>query len=204
MKNLRRLIETTLIGGLIFLIPLVFVVAVLGKAIQIMKSVAVPLANFIPYETLGGIALVPILIGLILFSSCLAAGMLARSTAGQKIYGKLDAALLQMIPGYAWVKGVTGGIRDEDADEVLKPVFVRFDDQSQLAFEVDRVAGDLVVIYLPGAPDPRSGIVSYVTSDRVQSIDVDFKLVTNICKNLGRGSNKLQSIPQGQKFNEAT
>jgi uncharacterized membrane protein len=197
MKNFRDLIWITLIGGFIFLIPLVFVVVVVGKAFQIMKTVAVPLGNMIPYETVGGFALVPILTGLILFFSCLTAGMLARSPPGRKIYAKLDAALLHIIPGYAWIKGVTGGISDEDADEVLKPVLVKFDDQSQLAFEVDRTANGLAVVYMPGAPDPRSGTISYVTSDRIQAIDVDFKVVTKICKNLGRGSSDLLSTQPG-------
>ena len=188
MINLRRLIRTTLLGGIVFLIPLVFVVAVVGKAISIMQSVAVPLGEFIEVESVAGVAIVPILTTAFMIFSCLIAGLLARSSGGQKIYRKLDTVLLQMIPGYAWVKGVTGGIRDEDADEVLKPVLVAFDDQSQLAFEVDRDAEGLVAIYIPGAPDPRAGTVSYVTSDRVQALNVDFKVVTKICKNLGRES----------------
>jgi len=188
MKNLRSLIWTTLLGGVIFLIPLVAVVVVFGKAIHIMQSVAIPLGEMIPVESVAGIAIVPILTTVIMFASCLAAGMLARSARGQKVYSKLDTVLLQLIPGYAWVKGITGGIRDEDADEVLKPVLVTFDDQSQLAFEVDRAVDGFVAIYIPGAPDPRSGTVSYVTSDRIQAVDVGFKAVTKICKNLGRES----------------
>jgi len=47
---------------------------------------------------------------------------LAQSSGGQKIYSKLDTLLLQMISADAWVRGVTGGIRDEGADEVLFPV----------------------------------------------------------------------------------
>jgi len=188
MKNLRRLIRTTLIGGFVFLIPLVFVVAVFGKAIQIMKSVAVPLAKFVPVDSIAGVAIVPILATIIVILSCLVAGIIARSPVGQKTYKKIDAVLLQLIPGYAWIKGVTGGIREDEAEEALKPVMVRFDDQLQLAFEVDRTENDLVAVFVPGAPDPRSGDVSYVTSDRVQPVDAGFHAITKICKNLGRGS----------------
>jgi uncharacterized membrane protein len=188
MKNLRILIRTTLLGGVVFLIPLVFVVAIVGKAIQIMKSVAIPVGKLIPVEHVGGIAVVPILTALFLILSCLIAGGLARSPGGQKLYKKLDTVLLQVIPGYAWVKGVTGEIHDEDAEEVLKPVCVALDDQFQLAFEVDRAEDGLVAVYVPGAPDPRSGTVSYVTGDRVRPINASFKTVAKICKNLGRGS----------------
>ena len=101
-KRVRKLIGTTLIGGVIFLIPLVFIVAVLGKAIQIMKSVAVPLSKFIPVESVAGVAVVPILIGTILFLSWLLTGLFARSPWGKRLYAKVDNVLLQMIPGYAW------------------------------------------------------------------------------------------------------
>lgn len=61
MNGMRQLIRTTLVGGIIFLIPLVFVVAVFGKAVQIMKSVAVPIGDLIPIESVAGVAIVPIL-----------------------------------------------------------------------------------------------------------------------------------------------
>ena len=172
MGSLRRLIRTTLIGGILFLIPLVFVVVVVGKAFQIMKVVATPLAKLIPAQNLAGYAVVELLTVGIMILGCLLAGTLARSPWGRKVNEKLDAVLLQMIPGYAWVKGITGGIRDDDAEDLLKPVLVRFDDQTQLGLEVDRAADGRVTVYVPGAPDPRSGAVSYVTSDRIQPINL--------------------------------
>jgi uncharacterized membrane protein len=197
MNTLRRLIRDTLIGGVLFLIPLVFVVVVFGKAFQIMKVVAAPLGKLIIIESFAGFAIVEILTVLIMILSCLLAGAAARSPWGRKVNEKLDAILLQMIPGYAWVKGMTGDIHDEDAEEALKPVLVRFDDQFQLAFEVDRAADGLVAVYLPGSPDPRSGAVSYVTGDRIQPIDTGFKAVVKVCKNLGRGSTAILSGQKG-------
>jgi len=95
---------------------------------------------------------------------------------------------------YSWVKGITGSIRDEEAEDFLKPVLVRLDDQRQLAFEVDRGEDGMVAVYLPGSPDPRSGVLSYVTDDRVQPMNVGFRAVTKVCKNLGRGS--LDMLPK--------
>ena len=188
MKALRRMIRDTLIGGILFLVPMVFLVVVVGKAFQIMKVAATPLANLISPQSLPGFAVVELLTTAILILSCFLVGMLARSPLAQKLSEKLDTILLQMIPGYAWVKGMTGDIRDEDAEEALKPVLVRFDDQFQLAFEVDRATDGLVAVYLPGAPYPRSGTGSDGTGDRIQAVDVGFKTVVRTCKNLGRDS----------------
>jgi len=124
----------------------------------------------------------------IMILCCLLAGTLARSPWGRRVNEQLDAVLLQMIPGYAWVKVITGGIRDDGAEDLLKPVLVRFDDQTQLAFEVDRCGDGLIAVYVPGAPDPRSGAVSDVTRDHIQPVNAGFKTVVRICNNLGRGS----------------
>jgi uncharacterized membrane protein len=193
VKRLRQLFRTTLIGGIVFLIPFVFVVVFFGKAFQIMKVVATPVSKLIPYDRLVGFIVVDIITVVIIILFCLLAGALARSSWGRKANRKLDAALLQMIPAYAWVKGMTGELRDEDAEDVLKPVLIRFDDQHQLGFEVDRTENGLVAVYLPGSPDPRSGTVSYVTVDRLQPVDAAVAAVTKVQKNLGRGSTAILS-----------
>ncbi len=48
----------------------------------------------------------------------------------------------------------------------MQPMLVRFDDNSQLGFEIERLDNGQVVIYLPGAPGPWSGSVAYFSADR--------------------------------------
>ena len=53
--------------------------------------------------------------------------------------------------------------------------------------------GGNVVVFLPGAPNPWSGSVVYVSEDRVESLDMaPIDAVKNI-RVLGRGSAKLAS-----------
>ena len=188
MKRTVEFLRLTLIGGVIFLIPLVIVVAAVGKAFQIMQVVAAPLNRLIPIESVAGFAFIDILTIVVMVLLCLIAGLAARSPWGRKMYAKLDELLLQMIPGYAWIKGVTGEISDDEAEATMKPVLARFDDLFQVGFEVDRTDDGLVVVYLPGAPDPRSGSLSYMTADRIQRIDAGFTDVSKSFKKLGRGS----------------
>ena len=68
---------------------------------------------------------------------------------------------------------------------------VRFDDQLQLGFEVDRMNEAVCVVFLPGAPDARSGAICYVETERLTAIDADFTDITRTCKMLGRGSEAL-------------
>ncbi len=46
-------LKTTLIGGLLFLVPLMVLGVVIGKAIGFMLVIAEPMANFVPMDSLG-------------------------------------------------------------------------------------------------------------------------------------------------------
>jgi uncharacterized membrane protein len=72
----------------------------------------------------------------------------------------------------------------------MEPVLARFDDYWQIALEVERIPGGTVVIYLPGAPDPWSGSVCYVTEDRIQPLELTFLPVLRTLRGLGKGSNE--------------
>jgi uncharacterized membrane protein len=191
MHEALRLLKLTLIGGGIFLIPLVVVVVFLGKAFQIVKVLAEPLDRLLPIQTLAGVAFVDFLTVVLMVGLCLLAGLAARSPAGRKVNDRVEALLLQFVPGYGWVKGVTGSVSDAEAEILLKPVVARLDDQAQIGFEVDRTRDGLVAIYVPGAPDPRSGSLSFITPDRVEPLDVGFQAVLMSFKRLGCGASSL-------------
>ena len=72
----------------------------------------------------------------------------------------------------------------------MEPVLARFDDSWQIALEVERIPGGVVTIYLPGAPDPWSGSVCFVTEDRIQPLELTLPPVLRILKGIGKGSNE--------------
>ncbi len=65
------------------------------------------------------------------------------------------------------------------------------DDQAQVGFEVERLDNGLVAVYLPGSPDTWSGVVAYLTEDRVEVLNVDFATASKTLSTLGRGSHQL-------------
>ena len=192
---MKKFITTTALGGMLFLIPLVVVGVVLAKAFNIMKLVAAPLDRFIPIDSIAGVGLINILAILIMLLFCLLAGLVAQSAPAKALYAKLDSILLELIPGYAWTKTVLAGISGNEKVEEFKPVLVKLDDMSQVAFEIERSANGLVVVFLPGAPDARSGSVAYVTADRVQAIDAKFLAINRSLNHVGKGSAAL--LPPG-------
>jgi len=185
-----QFIKTTILGGVIFLIPFVIVVVVLGKAHGIMLVVAEPMSNWIPVDEVGGVALANVLALLAIVLSCFVFGLMARSVPAKKIYRALDATLTS-VPGYAFVKGFADGIsRSEEHAKSFIPVIARFDDNAQISFEIERTPEGSVVVYLPGAPNPWSGTVVYLEPGRVEKLDMSVADAVKSIQALGRGSAK--------------
>jgi uncharacterized membrane protein len=185
---MRKFILTTVLGGVLFLIPFIIVVVVLGKGFRIMRIIAEKVDLFLPVDSVVGLPMIDLLAILFLFSCCFIAGFVAKSSWGRNIQNRIDDLLLQLVPGYAWIKGMTSSVSAEEAAGVFKPVWIRLDDQYQVGFEVERCEGGLVAVFLPGAPDPRTGTLSYVESDRVDDLDSSFKDVAKNFRRLGLGS----------------
>jgi len=187
VKSLLAFLKDAAIGGIVFLVPVVVVLIILGKAVEMMRKVAAPIDQMIPLESVGGVGLETVIAMLLVLAVCVSAGVIARSFIGQRFYGWVDATLLKLVPGYGYIKSVASGLSDEQKDQ-LKPVLVHFDDLAQLGFEVEHCADGRVIVFMPGAPETHSGDVICVAADRVEALDVRFNEVLKSLRGLGTGS----------------
>ena len=183
-----KFLKTTIVGGIVFMVPLIIIIVILGKAFELMLKVARPIDKLIPIESIGGIAFANLLALFAILVACFIAGVLARSPLAKKLYRAIDNGLLA-IPGYSFIKAHTDSMKLGQAEaKSMQPVLVQFDDNSQLGFEIERLDNGQVVIYLPGAPDPWSGSVAYFSVDRVKKLELSASEAMNNVKRLGRGS----------------
>jgi uncharacterized membrane protein len=53
--SLTRFLKATIAGGLLFLLPVVLIVIVLGHAMQLTVKGAKPISDFLPVETVVGV-----------------------------------------------------------------------------------------------------------------------------------------------------
>lgn len=191
MKKHANPFRTTVLGGIVFLIPFVVTLLIVGKAFAVMRYVAAPIAQAAGIDHIGAFAVIDLVAASLLVGVCWIAGRLATSRRGQGLHQALDEKLLNLFPRYGFLKSMTESLAI-DANQktaTLPVVLVRFDDQLQLAFEVERTRQH-VVVFLPGSPDPWSGGVSLVTPDRVEQMDVDFKTAVKSIRLLGRGAGR--------------
>ena len=186
---MKKFLTTTALGGILFLVPLVFVVLILGKAYELMIKIAEPISRLLPVDTIAGLGIMNLLAIGVMLGSCLLAGIIARSPPARRLYNRFDRVLLELIPGYAWTKALVSSLGDtEETSEKFKPVLVRLDDQTQVGFEMERADSGLVVVFFPGAPDVRSGTVAYVEPERVRPAEGNLLAINKSLKLMGIGA----------------
>ena len=76
----------------------------------------------------------------------------------------------------------------DEESQSFTPVLARFDDNAMIAFEVERTPSGDVVVYLPGAPNPWSGSVAYMSPDRVEPLELSMPQAIQNIRHLGRDS----------------
>jgi len=194
---------TTLIGGLVFLLPLIVALTVLGQGLALTAGVAQPLVAMFPNRQVGGVALASLVAVLLLVLLCYGAGLLARAALGRTLSASFEDRLQTLYPRYTIIKGMTQALGVHGVKSSLKAVLVSFDDHQVLAVEVERVAHGRVVVFLPGAPDPWSGSVVLVSQERVAGVPVEIGALHRSLKSIGRGSAELlnttlAAAPAGQ------
>jgi uncharacterized membrane protein len=182
------IMKTTILGGVLFLAPFAVLAIILGKVFQISMKLVAPLDAVMPVKGFAGIASVNILAVLLIVVVCYLAGILAKRAFFGKRFQRLDAFLVDLIPGYAVFKGLVGSASSDEAlTNKMKPVLARFDDYEQIAFVTE--AGDThSVLFLPGAPSPWSGSAVVVENARITPLNIPAHQTTKLLRTFGRGT----------------
>lgn len=188
MNTTLKFVKTTLLGGALFLIPVVIMIAVLGKAHQLALKVITPLLEKFPVAALDRPVAIRMAGVAFLILICFLAGLLAGRHKARKATQWLEDNLLIHLPGYLLLKSVMRSAAGLEDESLAKPVLARIEDAWQIAFVVEQLEAGHLAVYVPGAPNARSGSVYFMTEDRVRPLDVPLPKVMKCMRQLGGGS----------------
>lgn len=180
----------TLVAGVLFLVPVVILSAVAIKAVGFMMVVAKPMADWLPVDTVGGVALANIIAVLALIVVCFLAGLLARQALASAFVAKLESKVLVNIPGYLMIKSLVSGF-DSSKTEGLKPVALKLGSAERIGFEIQKLQDGRSVVFIPSAPSPFSGITQVLPPEQVCYLDVPINMIIEATENFGHGMEKL-------------
>ncbi len=191
MRLIPRFVKATVVGGLLFLVPLILMGVVLRRALDLVGKVVRPLAARFPDHTILGVGLTTIISVVVILVGSFALGLAAQTRAGRRIREWLEWTILGKVPGYAIVKGMLTGSTGLEDEKTVQVVLARLEDAWQIALLVETHADGQCVVFVPGAPSPTSGSIYFLPKDRVRATDIPIAKAVATIRHMGAGSEEL-------------
>jgi uncharacterized membrane protein len=183
-KSLLNFLRTTLVGGALFLVPIVVLVIIIEKALGIAHRFSDPIAARFPVLAEH----TPILLAIILLVIvCFLFGLLARIGAARTSVAWLENTILSKLPGYSFIKGASQSVLSQD-QTAYPVVLARIEDAWQFGFVIEKLASGHLAVFVPDAPNPMSGSVYFMGPDRVRPTELTMGHALMCLRQLGAGA----------------
>lgn len=186
MRNIYRFLKSTVLGGLVVLVPVIVLAAIIAWAVDIAIKAVMPVFAWLPDKSVGGISLIVTLAVLGLIGLCFFAGLLAETTIIRRLTERAER-LAQSVPGYALMKNVGASLVGIEGKNPVRTVLVEFQSSWQLGFLMETLADGRHVIFLPGVPRALVGTLHLVAADRVQILAMPVSMALDVLGRLGVG-----------------
>jgi uncharacterized membrane protein len=171
MRAISRFLRTTIFGGVLFLMPVVVLGLILGKAFDIARRGLKPIVAMIPDRSAYGVPTETVMVIVVIAALCFLAGLLARSTSAQAMIAQLENSVLSKLPVYEYLKQTSANVMGLDEMTKHPVVLAQLGGAWRIGLQTDVAEGGLVAVFIPNSPNAFSGSVFYVTSDKVRLSD---------------------------------
>ena len=187
MKGLAELTKTTLIGGLLVVLPIYLSVLLLLKTLAAIFALLSPVTAVIP----AGTQFRQVFAILIVLAVCLAAGLVVRTRSGRRAKRILERSVLMKIPGYPLVRGLTERVSGEEEEGAFQPALVEIEDALSPAFIIEELEDGRYTVLVPSVPTPAAGALFILPKERVHPLDVPFTQAVTVISKWGAGAGVL-------------
>ena len=187
MRAIAEFTRTTLIGGVLVILPVYLSVLLLAKAIAGLVGLVAPITHGLP-ATLPFPELIAMLL---LIAACFVAGIAVRPGPGLRAKNAIERSLLERIPGYALIRGLAGRVVGKDDERTFTVVLAEIEDALVPALIVEELDDGRLTVFVPAVPTPTVGAVYILPPERVHRIDVPLTTLVQCVTRWGAGSQEL-------------
>ena len=185
MKWYQSLIKRVLNGIILFLLPVLLLLFILGKAISIVQKLILPIKKYLPAERVFGVGLLTLISLVLILLICYLAGMLIEQKKVKWLIAKLEDKILVFIPGYSMIKAQTNEMVSE-AVANWQPVLIGEDGDWKMGVLVDQQPDGLCMIFFPEPPDAKSGEMKLVHESKLKKLDMPVSKMIRIIRKYGK------------------
>jgi uncharacterized membrane protein len=196
MRTIAEFIKTTLIGGLLIVLPVYIAVLLILKAAQGLVTAVKPITALIPTS----VEYDEILAILVLAAICFIAGLIVRTRSGIRAKNVIERRVLQRLPGYTLLRGLTGRVMGQADDPAFAPALVDMEDGALVpALIVEKLYNGHYAVLVPSVPTPMAGAVYIFPPERVHPVDVPFTAALKVFTKWGAGTGEFVQAMEASK-----
>lgn len=194
MKNLITFIKTTVIGGLIVIVPLAIIVFVVGDTVNTLITATKPLTQDLPFGIYANAMIAVLIVASAIIGTCFIAGFLLNTFFGAAVKNWLERNLLERIPMYSTLRGLTKSLAGIDGtDYPVVEVNLYGSDSRVLGVLVDKLPDERHVVYVPSSPVVTVGQLHILPRTHIKETELSMVETIGCLSQMGLEANKLYS-----------
>ncbi len=190
MQRLKNFVKSTVIGGLLVVLPTGILLGVLAWIFKTIQSLIEPITSRI--EDLSPL-LADILVIFLIIAACFVIGVFVRTRLGKFVYSLIETNLLAKAPGYSLVKETVfqflGNKKSPFSSVALAQIFGN--ETMVSAFVTDTHEDGSCTVFVPTGPNPTSGNIYHLEAKYVHPVDVSVEDAMRSIISCGAGSSTL-------------
>jgi uncharacterized membrane protein len=194
MKRLRSFLKTSLLGGLVVILPATILVTVSLWLFGLITNWIKPLSDILrSYSEYNELIADFIAISLIVII-CFFVGVLVRTRLGGFLFRTIENRILQLVPGYSMIKETVLQVfanRDESPFSSVAFAQIYGNDTLATVFITDKHADGSFTVFMPTGPNPTSGLIFHLKGTYVHPVKIPVQDAMRSIISCGAGTHRL-------------
>jgi uncharacterized membrane protein len=193
MKTLAEFVKTTLIGGVLIILPIYIAVLLLAKMVNGLLALLAPVTAQIP----AGVEFRQVMAILVLVAICFVVGLLVRTGPGLRVKNAFERTVLEKLPTYTFLRGLAKRLAGHSEEHTLEPALVEIEEALVPALIVEELEDGSYTVLVPSAPTPMAGSIYILPRDRVHPVDIPFTKAIGVFSRWGTGAGEFVRAMKG-------
>jgi len=187
MKTVVDFMKSTLVGGLLVLLPVALTVVLLAKAVAMVLGLLAPIAQHLP----SNVHFTKVVALALVLGACFVVGLFVRTAAGRNAKGLLERTVLERLPAYTLLRSLGSSFSDDKGDGGFAVALAVIEEALVPAFVIEEHADGQCTIFVPAIPTPTVGALYILPKERVHRTNVPFATAVKCITRWGEGAGEL-------------
>lgn len=202
MQRLKQFLRTTVLGGLVVLLPVFLTGFFLHWLFNVITGLLRPLATILVIkarmkENLADLLVIVVIVGVFFF-----AGLVVKTRLGRFIHRVVEKRILKVMPGYTLFRNTIKQFLGQKKTPFSRVALVQaFGNETLMtAFVTDEHPNGSFTVFAPSALNPTTGLILHLPGKHVHLVNVSVEDTMRSIISCGAGSCKLISgLPELRK-----